>query len=394
MSPTAQTQMPGAATAPVPADQPERAPRGRRRGWWWWIPATAVLLVVTLAFMVGLGSGRIGDTQSGFTTDADGFSAIRALLEDEGVTIETTTRLAPTLDRIDPDTTVVIPRRAARNPDQLAQVLAAGPGRVVLVNARRSYLEVQSVPAELDQVPGAVYQAGCPDPAAGRAGSIAVNQGGTAVVAETATMVCYPAGEGHLYAVVPMGGHEVHLLNVPFDNQTLAREGNASLAMQVLGQHNKIIWYDARFESTGTTAGDDGPTLLGPTWLHAVGLALIALVTCAIWRGRRLGPIITEQLPVVIPAAETVEGHGRLYARIGAREHAAQQLRAAARRRMARLLGNHDDPEVLAQALADRTGHSYAQLRQWLDGPPPRNDDELVSLKRQLDALEQEARQP
>lgn len=366
---------------------------GRRRGWWW-IPA---ILAVVVLMVVGaaLLAGRIGRAQNGFTTDADGFSAIRALLEDEGVTIETTTRLAPTLDRIDSDTTVVIPRGAASNKEQLAQVLAAGPGRVVLADTRRSYLDGQDVPADTDRVPGAVYQVDCADPAAGRAGQVAVNQGATAVVTTTASEACYPAGNGHLYAVVPMEGHEVHLLNVPFDNQTLAREGNASLAMQVLGQHTKIIWYDAQFESTRTATGDDDrPTLLGPTWLHAVGLALIALVTCAIWRGRRLGPIITEQLPVVVPAAETVEGHGRLYARIGAREHAAHQLRAAARRRMARMLGNHDDPELLAQALADRTGHSYAQLRQWLDGPPPSIDDELVSLKRQLDALEQEARQP
>ncbi len=66
-----------------------------------------------------------------------------------------------------------------------------------------------------------------------------------------------------------------------------------------------------------------------PPWIgRAVWqLALIGLLV-AFWRGRRLGPVVSEPLPVVVRAAEVVEGHGRLYLRAAARDRAAAALRA------------------------------------------------------------------
>ena len=54
----------------------------------------------------------------------------------------------------------------------------------------------------------------------------------------------------------------------------------------------------------------------------------MAFLVVGVWRGRRLGPIMTEPLPVTVRAAETVEGHGRLYHRLNARDRAANALRA------------------------------------------------------------------
>ena len=54
------------------------------------------------------------------------------------------------------------------------------------------------------------------------------------------------------------------------------------------------------------------------------------MLLLALWRARRLGPVVAEPLPVVVRAAETVEGRARLYRRGGARGQAA---RGAARRR-------------------------------------------------------------
>ena len=68
-------------------------------------------------------------------------------------------------------------------------------------------------------------------------------------------------------------------------------------------------------------------------WLVAVGVLVV------LWRARRLGGVVAEPLPVVVRAAEVVEGHGRLYRRAGARDRAAAALRAAGRDRLAARLG-------------------------------------------------------
>jgi hypothetical protein len=93
-----------------------------------------------------------------------------------------------------------------------------------------------------------------------------------------------------------------------------------------------------------------------------------------------------------VRAAETVEGHGRLYYRLGAHERAASALRAGTRRRLARAYGHRDDAVALSTAVARRTGRSQTEIAALLAGAPPTTDAELVSLATHLDRLEQEAR--
>ena len=81
-------------------------------------------------------------------------------------------------------------------------------------------------------------------------------------------------------------------------------------------------------------AGSGSPSIwaLFPPWAQrAFWWLLVVGVLLALWRGRRLGPVVTEPLPVVVRSAEVVEGHGRLYRRAGARERAAELLRAGHR---------------------------------------------------------------
>ncbi len=61
-------------------------------------------------------------------------------------------------------------------------------------------------------------------------------------------------------------------------------------------------------------------------WLVAIQLG-VALLLAALWRARRLGPLVTERLPVVVRASETVEGHARLYRSRRARDRVAATLR-------------------------------------------------------------------
>lgn len=119
-------------------------------------------------------------------------------------------------------------------------------------------------------------------------------------------------------------------------------------------------------------------------WAVAVGLLLV------LWRARRLGGLVAEPLPVVVRAAELVEGHGRLYARAGARDRAALALRHATIERLARRLGLPRGAAALEVAatvapLVDRPPGEVATL---LTGVPPADDAGLVQLAGELDRLE------
>ena len=133
------------------------------------------------------------------------------------------------------------------------------------------------------------------------------------------------------------------------------------------------------------------PSLLPPWWPIALAQAAVAFLVAAVWRGRRLGPIMTEPLPVTVARAETVEGHGRLYHRLNAYDRAAEALRAGSRpaqpgvRSRRRPVGAERGPRR-------PDGSGPGRVRRMLVDAHPATDDDLVNLARDLDRLEQEAR--
>jgi hypothetical protein len=134
--------------------------------------------------------------------------------------------------------------------------------------------------------------------------------------------------------------------------------------------------------------------LLPDGWKWATLQLVIAAGLLALWRARRLGPVVTEPLPVVVRAAEAVEGRGRLYHQIQARDRAADALRSAARSRLQpRLgLGQATDRVGLVEAVSRRAGWPAADVDQLLYGAAPADDRALVRLADELDALEREVR--
>jgi hypothetical protein len=182
----------------------------------------------------------------------------------------------------------------------------------------------------------------------------------------------------------------------PLTNRYLDEDGNASLAMGLLGQNPRLVWFRPVIEPA--QAGQQAKLIdLLPDWVTPVFWQLvIAALLAAWWRVRRLGPVVTEPLPVVVRAAEATEGRARLYRRGRARGHAATTLRDAATARLRSHLGLPRDagrPEV-SQTVAARTGRPPSAVGAVLDGPPPPDDAALVELADNLDRLEQEVRIP
>ncbi|MBN9325915.1 MAG: DUF4350 domain-containing protein, partial [Cellulomonas sp.] len=161
-----------------------------------------------------------------------------------------------------------------------------------------------------------VRGAACDDPDAVAAGTItaagAVRGHGPGVT------VCFlesgaGAGEGGALAVVA-GARRVSVLTDagPLTNRSLADQGNAALALRLLGVHPDLVWYLPSSDDLGIERSSQGGTSLTdliPPWLVQLGLLAVAVAAAAaVWRGRRLGPVVSERLPVVVPAGETTRG--------------------------------------------------------------------------------------
>jgi len=211
---------------------------------------------------------------------------------------------------------------------------------------------------------------------------------------------CYPVGGYPALARYITDDRTVTILGTgaPLTNGLLANDGNAALALNLLNTQHRIVWLTP--EPAAAYAGPPaGPTAPGPSlipwaaWLVVLQLCVAALVT-ALWRARRFGPLITERLPVVVRASETVEGHARLYQSRRARDRAAAALRDAMLRRTRPALGLAPDAptDAVTNQLASRSRLGSQKIWAIVYGPPPAGDAELVSLARNLDELEREVR--
>jgi len=175
-------------------------------------------------------------------------------------------------------------------------------------------------------------------------------------------------------------------------NGSLLKEGNAALAMNLAGASPHLIWYSPQRaegdSSSGSTISDLIPEAV--TWI--VWQLCFVVVLLAIWRGRRLGPLVAEKLPVVVRASETVEGRARLYRARRARTEAADSLRTAALHRLTpRLgLGARPSPSSVVAAVTRHCGGDPNAMHYTLFGPAPATDAELLDLAHALDYIERQ----
>ena len=364
----------------------------RGRGVRWVLGILLVVGLVALAILVVLdraGRQQTDDPRSSFPSGA---GALGALLAAEGIEVTTTDEVDKATAAAGPGETLVVANADRLEVAAAHRLLTAGWGRVILLHPSELALTRFGVRASRRFPPAGTLAPHCPVEAARLAGTITVDGlRGSYVASGLVDFACYPTAGGHLYlGASTADGVPVQLVGGGTDNANLATEGNAAFAMNVFGANPGIIWLMARAEQPAGAAGH--PTLLPPWWAMAVTQCAVAFVIVAIWRGRRLGPILSEPLPVRVRAAETVEGHGRLYSRLNARDRAAEALRAGAIARLSRAFGHPEDPAALSEAVARRTGRDPAQVRRVLFEAVPGSDDELVNLAKYLDRLEQEAR--
>lgn len=362
----------------------------RRRVWLWLVGAVivvALILVTAGLFSALVTNTRADDPRSPLPT---GTAALAQLLTDEGVRVVTASAPADAAVRTNPDTTLVVANAEQLGAEEARRLATASYGRLILLRPTLLGLRRFGVAATTTNASNGILSPDCADRAAVRAGTILVDDARAGYASNARPILsCYPWQEGSAYLRTAGTGGAVDLVAGGVSNETLGEYGNAAFGLNVFGSEPTVVWLMGEGPDDSPTA-TERPTLLPPWWALALTQTVVALVVVAVWRGRRLGPIMTEPLPVRVRSSETVIGHGRLYYRIGARDRAAEALRAGARARLGRRFGHRFDPDALVASLADRAGQESARVWHLLYGPPPATDDDLATLACDLDQLEQE----
>ncbi|MFB9464089.1 DUF4350 domain-containing protein [Streptomyces cinereospinus] len=368
--------------------------------------AVAVLLAGAIVIALARSDAQRGSLDPR-STAPQGSRAIAELLADRQVSTRVVTTLEAARAAAAPDTTLLVAAPdllTTRQQNLLRSATTASGGRTVLVAAGSSSVErlAPGVTADPATSLESTLEPRCDFPAARRAG--AADTGG---LRYTSTHLdadeCYPSQRLASLIRVPAasGDGDTVVLGAPdiLHNDRLGDHGNASLALQLLGSRPHLVWYLPSLSDVTTPDDERGFFDLLPSgWLWGTLQLFIAAALAALWRARRLGPLVPERLPVAIRASETVEGRARLYRAAGARDRAAAALRSTTRSRLAPLAGvplaQAHTPEKLLPALSSHLHGDGRSLHALLFGPPPHDDAALIALADQLDALEREVRRP
>jgi hypothetical protein len=346
--------------------------------------------------------------------------------------------------------TLVIDTAEVPDAVALSEFSSVSFGRIIILNDDPGTLEALAPGVSVDQTSvspsSPTLEPSCSQPDAVAAGNVDLEEATSTYTLNPGTVgaTCYPVGDGSAYVRLraATGNGDVIVLGSTafFENQYLATAGNAALGLRLLGAHPNLVWWAPNFVSDpsltncygfGCPAGSGGGgngnggataapqnqttvtespgpqqnsagrpplTRLMPSWIWwALLQLLVAALLTAYWRARRLGRVVTEDLPVTVRAAETVEGHARLYRRANAHGRAAELLRRATAGRLAGYFGipaarAHADPSLLVAPVAARLDTPQDLVGDLLAGEVPGSEAELVLLADHLDQLEKEVR--
>lgn len=368
--------------------------RQRRRTVRWILVAllTITVLATLSAYLTAPRSGGRMDPES---TSTDGAHALVSLLRDHGVNVTVANTVADVEQAARPDSLLLAAETQYTRGDDLLHRLAGVPGDRLLVEPTARVRDVLAPGIRTSSTASLTAEPDCDMRAANRAGTVDLGASETyAATRDTVVTRCY-GGALVRYrtddrTITVVGSADF------LTNGSLLKQGNAALAMNLAGEHPNLIWY-APQRAEGDAAGGSTIGELIPdavTWI--VWQLCVVVVLVAIWQGRRLGPLVSERLPVVIRASETVEGRARLYRSRRARSQAAQSLRAATLHRLLpRLgLGANAADSVVISTIAQRSARDGSQVHHMLFGPAPTSDSELLQLAHDLDTIERQVTQP
>jgi Domain of unknown function (DUF4350) len=331
------------------------------------VVAVGALVIAAIAFSVSAPAADLDPTSPAH----GGSKALARLLEHRGTTVSKL--VDPAQAQSSPSSTTVL----VVDPDDLSadQLRGLTGHRVVLIDPDVAALAAVTSAYQPDSTSAAgSTPPSCSWPGGQAAGPVSFPAG---TVTYTGPSTCYAGAVVVTDQLVVLGSGEL------LRNDQLAGNSIAALDLNAIsadGTVRDVAWLMPGVSDSGS--GSPSVWALFPPWAQrAFWWLLVVGVLAALWRGRRLGPVVYEPLPVVVRSVEVVEGHGRLYRRAGARERAAALLRRATANRLASHLGL-DRRASITEVAAVVPGATA------LTGATPLDDDGLLRLADELAALE------
>jgi hypothetical protein len=373
-------------------------------GWRRWrLPAAIIVLIIAGATVIAvLQPARITNNYlDPASTGMAGTHALADILAERGQQVIREVTPATAVQAASSGGTLVVTSPQFLSSGQLA-AMSRLTGNIVLVEPDQQALSVFAPAVAITDIAIAGPTAPLCALAAARLAGTAIMGGIGMTLSQPlpGAQLCYPYDQLSSLLQFTVGRKVITVLGSGefLTDQDLAKLGNASLALNLLSSTRRVVWLvPAQTIQSGASsqAGPRSLTSLIPlgAWLVTLQLG-VALLLAALWRARRLGSIVAERLPVVVRAAETVEGHGRLYQARRARGRAALALRTALIDRLAPLAGLPRDTsaDTVATALAALSGTEADRVSEVLYGPAPDTDAALVALAGELDDLERKVR--
>ncbi|MCH9722491.1 MAG: DUF4350 domain-containing protein [Actinomycetia bacterium] len=366
--------------------------RRRRPGRW---VALGLLAIIGFAVITAwLTAPRLGGRMDPEATSPNGAHALVALLRQQGVEVV----VAETVDDVEraarPDALVLVAETSNTRGQALLDRLASVPGDLLVVEPNVSSREVLASGVTLSRSSRPESEPNCALREANRAGSAQLETGDTyGPAGDDPVTRCY----GGVLVRYSADGRAVTVVGTAdfMTNGSLLKEGNAALAMNLTGDRSRLIWYAPQSLQGERSDGAEIGDLLPDAVFWVVAQLCLVVVLLGFWQGRRLGPLVAEQLPVVVRASETVQGRARLYRSRRARGQAAAALRAAVLQRVTPRLGLGHNPSQTAvvTAVSRRSGTDDHAVQRILFGPPPDTDSALFHLAQALDDIERQVSQ-
>ncbi|OBK72866.1 DUF4350 domain-containing protein [Mycobacterium sp. 1274761.0] len=357
-----------------------------------WVLVALVVVGAVMTVTTLLTTPRPGGRMDAGATSSGGAHALVTLLRDRGVDVIVADDLAAVERAATPDSLVLTAQTHNISDEDLLRRLAAVPGDRLLVEPVSHAREVLAPQLRRSAGGTAGGPPDCDMREAMRAGDVQFGASDTFEASgEVSVTRCY---DGAL-ARYTEGGRTITVVGSSefMTNAGLPKQGNAALAMNLSGTQPRLVWYAPQRPEGDETSGSATISDLIPERVLWIVLQLcLVVVLLALWKARRIGPLVAEALPVVVRASETAEGRGRLYRSRRASDRAADALRTATLQRLMPRLGLGPDAEraAVVETVAQRIGGDPQAVGHTLFGPPPATDADLVNLANALDDIERQ----
>jgi hypothetical protein len=362
-----------------------------RRRPWWRILAALIAVCAVAALGTYLTAPRPGGQMDPEATGPEGAHALVALLRDRGITVVVAHDVDEAVGATRSGSLLLFAQSQRVTTESLLKRLADTPADLLLVDPTSRTRAALSPGIRNAGNEPADDSPDCALREANRAGKVDFGPSNAfRAVGDRTISSCY----GGALVRYRDGDHTVTVVGSTefMTNGALLRAGNAALAMNLAGAQARLVWFAPQHIEGGTSAKGKILDLIPDNVMWMVLQLWLTVALVAMWRGRRIGPLVAEEMPVVVRASETVEGRGKLYRSRRARDRAAHALRVAALQRLQPRLGlsADADPPTVVQAIALRSRSNPDMLWHNLFGPPPATDADLVQLTHALDDIERQ----